>query len=145
MFKHILLPIDGSDLSLRAAKLGIELARTCGARVYALHVVAPYHTIAYMAEMLAATEIIHTQDATTRAGQYLAEVQRMAAEAGVACASNYVFDDHPHEAIIAMAREQHCDLTVMASHGWRGITRLLLGSEVHKVLLESEMPVLVCR
>ena len=145
MFKHILLPTDGSDLSLRAAKLGIELARTCGARVYALHVVAPYHTIAYMAEMLAATEITYTQDAIVRAGQYLAEVQRMADEAGIACAGSYVLDDHPHEAIITAAREQHCDLVVMASHGWRGITRLLLGSEVHKVLLESETPVLVCR
>lgn len=145
MFKHILLPVDGSDLSLRAAKLGIELARTCGARVYALHVVAPYHTIAYMAEMLAATEITYTQDATVHAGQYLAEVQRMAAEAGIECASSYVFNDRPHEAIITTAREQHCDLVVMASHGWRGITRLLLGSEVHKVLLQSEIPVLVCR
>ena len=145
MFKHILLPTDGSDLSLRAARLGIELARTCGARVHALHVIAPFHTIAYMAEMLAATEITYTQEATVRAGRYLAEVQRMAAEAGIECASNYVFDDQPHKAIITAAREQHCDLVVMASHGWRGVTRLLLGSEVHKVLLESEIPVLVCR
>ena len=78
MFKHILLPTDGSDLSLRAAKLGIELARTCGARVYALHVIAPYHTIAYMAEMLSATDITYTQDATARAEQDLAEMRRMA-------------------------------------------------------------------
>ncbi|OOG54112.1 universal stress protein UspA [Rhodanobacter sp. B05] len=145
MFKHILLSTDGSDLSLRAAKLGIELAGTSGARVYALHVIAPYHTIAYMAEMLAATEITYARDATVRAGQYLAEVQRMAAEAGIECASSYVLDDQPHEAIITAAREQHCDLVVMATHGWRGFTRLLLGSEVHKVLLESEIPVLVCR
>ena len=144
MFKHILLPTDGSDLSLRAAKLGIELARTCGARVYALHVVPPYHTISYMAEMLAATEITYSQDATVRAERYLAEVQHMAEEAGIACSTGYVFDDRPHEAINRAAREQHCDLAVMASHGWRGITRLLLGSEVHKVLLESEIPVLVC-
>ncbi len=145
MFKHILLPTDGSDLSLRAVKLGIELARTCGARVYALHVVAPYHTISYMAEMLAATEITYTRDATVRAQQYVAEVQSMAETAGVACSTDYVFDDRPHEAIIRAAGEQHCDLVVMASHGWRGVTRLLLGSEVHKVLLESEIPVLVCR
>jgi nucleotide-binding universal stress UspA family protein len=144
MFKHILLPTDGSDLSLRAAKLGIELAKACGARVHALHVVAPYHTISYMAETLAATEITYTQDATVRAEKYLAEVQRIAEEAGIACSTEYVFDDHPHEAIINAARKQHCDLAVMASHGWRGITRLLLGSEVHKVLLESEFPVLVC-
>jgi nucleotide-binding universal stress UspA family protein len=144
MFKHILLPTDGSELSLRAATLGIELARTCGARVYALHVVAPYHTIAYMAEMLAATEITYTQEATVRAGQYLADVRRMAEAAGVECSTEYVFDDRPHEAIVRAVRDQHCDLVVMASHGWRGLTRLLLGSEVHKVLLESEIPVLVC-
>lgn len=144
MFKHILLPTDGSDLSLRAVKFGIELAKTCGARVHALHVVAPYHTIAYMAEVLAATEITYTKDAIVRAEKYLAEVQRMAGEAGIACSTEYVFNDRPHEAIIKTAREQHCDLAVMASHGWRGLTRLLLGSEVHKVLLESEIPVLVC-
>ena len=145
MFKHILLPVDGSDLSLHAVRLGVELAKTCGARVYALHVVAPFHTIAYMAEMLAATEVMYTKDAIVRAGQYIAEVQRIATEAGIACAGSYVFDDHPHEAILSTAREQRCDLVVMASHGWRGFTRLLLGSEVHKVLLKSEIPVLVCR
>jgi nucleotide-binding universal stress UspA family protein len=144
MFKHILLPTDGSELSLRAATLGIELARTCGARVHALHVVAPYHTIAYMAEILAATEITYTQEATVRAGQYLADVRRMAEAAGVECSTEYVFDDRPHEAIVRAVHEQHGDLVVMASHGWRGFTRLLLGSEVHKVLLESEIPVLVC-
>jgi nucleotide-binding universal stress UspA family protein len=144
MFKHILLPTDGSELSLRAATLGIELARTCGARVHALHVVAPYHTIAYMAEILAATEITYTHEATVRAGQYLADVRRMAEAAGVECSTEYVFDDRPHEAIVRAVREQHGDLVVMASHGWRGVTRLLLGSEVHKVLLESEIPVLVC-
>jgi nucleotide-binding universal stress UspA family protein len=145
MFKHILLPTDGSDLSLRAAKLGIELAKTCGARLYVLHVVAPYHTIAYMGDMLPAIEIAYAENATVCAGQYLAEVQRMAAEAGIESASSYVLDEYPHEAIITTAREQHCDLVVMASHGWRGVTRLLLGSEVHKVLLQSEIPVLVCR
>ncbi len=145
MFKHILLPVDGSDLSLHAVRLGVELAKTCGARVYALHVVAPFHTIAYMAEMLAATEVMYTKDAIVRAGQYIAEVQRIATEAGIECTGSYVFDDHPHEAILTTAREQRCDLVVMASHGWRGFTRLLLGSEVHKVLLKSEIPVLVCR
>lgn len=145
MFKHILLPTDGSELSLRAVRLGVALAKACGASVYALHVVAPFHTIAYMAEMLAATEVVYTEEATVRAGEYIAEVQRIAAEAGVGCAGSYVFDDRPHEAILATAQEQRCDLVVMASHGWRGFTRLLLGSEVHKVLLESEIPVLVCR
>jgi nucleotide-binding universal stress UspA family protein len=144
MFKHILLPTDGSDLSWRAVTLGIELARTCKARVYALHVVPSYHAIAYMAEMLAATEITYVQDAIVGAGRYLAEVQRAAGEADVECASGYVFGEHPHEAIIETARVQHCDVIVMGSHGWRGLDRLLLGSETHKVILHSDVPVLVC-
>jgi nucleotide-binding universal stress UspA family protein len=145
MFKHILLPIDGSDLSLRAARLGIELARTCGARVQALHVIPPFHTISYIAETLATTEIAYTQDATKRGEAYLAVVKRMAEAAELLCATGYAFDDHPHQVILRTVLEQHCDLVVMGSHGWRGLTRLLLGSEVHKVLLESQIPVLVCR
>jgi nucleotide-binding universal stress UspA family protein len=145
MFKHILLPIDGSDLSLRAARLGIELAKTCRARVRVLHVVAPFHTIAYITEVLAATEFTYTQDATKRGETYLTEVRKMAEELGLTCTTGYEFDDHPHQVILRTAQEQQCDLVVMGSHGWRGMTRLLLGSEVHKVLLESEIPVLVCR
>lgn len=145
MFKHILLPIDGSRLSLRAARLGIELASTCGARVLVVHVIPPYHTIAYIADILAATEIAYTLDATARGEKYLAEVQQIAEESGVSCMIRQEFDDHPHQVIVRIAHEQPCDLVVMGSHGWRGMTRLLLGSEVHKVLLESEIPVLVCR
>lgn len=145
MFKNILLPIDGSDLSLRAAALGIELARSCSARVRVLHVVAPFHTIAYIAEVLAATEIAYTEDATRRGETYLAEVQKMTEEAGLTCTTGYEFSEHPDQIILKTVQEQHCDLVVMGSHGWRGMTRLLLGSEVHKVLLESEVPVLVCR
>jgi len=145
MFKHILLPIDGSELSLRAVKLGLELAQACKAKVYALHVVPPFHTFAYMAEMVTATEATYTRDASARAERYLAEVQQLAKAAGVDCGSSYLFNDHPHETIVQTSRTQHCDLVVMASHGWRGVTRLLLGSETHKTLLESEIPVLVCR
>lgn len=145
MFKNILLPTDGSELSLRAVKLGLELAKSCKAKVYAVHVVPPFHTIAYMAEMVTATEATYTPDAIARAERYLAEVQQLAKAAGVECGSSYLFGDHPHEAILETSRVQHCDLVVMASHGWRGVTRLLLGSETHKTLLGSDIPVLVCR
>ncbi len=144
MFKHILLPIDGSDLSLRAAKLGIELAQTCHARVYALHVVPPYQTLTYMAEMLATTEVIYTQEAVGRAEEYLTQVQRLAEDAGIKYSGGHIIGERPHEIIISTATAQHCDLIVMASHGWRGVTRLLLGSETQKVLLKGDVPVLVC-
>jgi nucleotide-binding universal stress UspA family protein len=144
MFKHLLVPTDGSELSLRAAKMAIELAQTCHARIHALHVVPPFHTVSYMAEMLAATELTYTQESIARAERYLADVRDLAAKADVPCDTSYVLDDRPHQVIAQTAADKHCDLIVMASHGWRGLNRLLLGSETHKVLLKSNVPVLVC-
>jgi len=144
MFKHLLVPTDGSELSVRAAKTAIELAATCHARIHALHVVPPFHTVSYMAEMLAATELSYTQESISRAERYLADVRDLAATAGVACDTSYVLDDHPHQVIAQTASDKHCDLIVMGSHGWRGLNRLLLGSETQKVLLKANVPVLVC-
>lgn len=144
MFKHILLPIDGSELSLRAVKLGLELARACHARVYALHVVPPYQTFAYVAELLAMSREVYAAEALTLAAQYLAQVRSLAEAAGVEYDQSHVIGERAHEIILATASAQHCDLIVMASHGWRGMTRLLLGSETQKVLLKGDVPVLVC-
>ncbi|MEO7066080.1 MAG: universal stress protein [Rhodanobacter sp.] len=144
MFKRILLPIDGSDLSLRAAKLGVELAQTCSARVHALHVVPSYQTITYVTDMLSTTEAIYTDDAVTRAEDYLQKVRNLAENAGVKYSDGYVIAEQPFEVILQTAGEQHSDLIVMGSHGRRGLTRLLLGSETQKVLLRSDVPVMVC-
>ncbi|MEO6798698.1 MAG: universal stress protein [Rhodanobacter sp.] len=145
MFKHILLPIDGSELSLRAAKVGIELAQTCGARVYALHVVPAFQAINYISEAAAASEPAYTEQAMGLATEYLAQVQRLAEEAGVKYSGGYDIAERAHEIILQTASEKHCDLVVMASHGRRGLSRLLLGSETQKVLLQVDVPVLVCR
>ena len=145
MFKHILVPTDGSELAQHAIRLAVELAATCKARIYAFHVVQPFHTISYAAEMLAATEAIYNDNAEERAASYLEEACRVARDGGIAVASGHVFDDRPHHAIVQAAKQHHCDLIVMASHGWRGMNRLLLGSETQKVLLNTEIPVLVCR
>ena len=144
MFKHILLPTDGSDLSLRGVKLGLDLARSCGAKIYALHVVPPFHTFTYVSEMIAATEATYMEGAVERAERYLADVRDMAEKAGVPSEGSYVTSDFPSERIVEAAQNRHCDLIVMASHGWRGFTKLLLGSETQKVLLTSPVPVLVC-
>lgn len=145
MFKHILLPIDGSELSLRAANMGIELAQACGARIYALHVVPGFQALAYMSEALAASEPAYIEEAMALAVRYLAQVQRLAEDAGVKYSGSYDMAEHPHEVILQTTREKHCDLVVMASHGRRGLSRWLLGSETQKVLLQGEVPVLVCR
>lgn len=142
MYQHLLLPIDGSELSLGAAKAGIDLAKLCQARVYALHVIAPFHNIAYLGTLLAATEYAYSEEATTNAERYLADIRAIADAANVPFHGQATFGQ-PAETIVQTAKEQQCDLVVMASHGWRGMTRLLLGSETQKVLLSTDVPVLV--
>ena len=144
LFRRILLPIDGSELSLHAFGMGLELAKTFGARAVAMHVVPPYNAIAYMTEFLAAAELRYSQHAVESASRYLDRAKASAKEAGVPCECHYVFGEHPHEAILEAVAEHHCDLIVMASHGLHGLNRLILGSETQKVLAKSTVPVLVC-
>jgi len=144
MFKHILLPIDGSELSMRAARTGIELAQKCGAEVHALHVVPTFQALVYMSEALAAAEPTYIEESIALASEYLAQVKQLAGSAGVKYSGNHEIAERPHEIILRTCREKGCDLVVMASHGRRGLSRLLLGSETQKVLLEGEVPVLVC-
>jgi nucleotide-binding universal stress UspA family protein len=144
MYQHILLPIDGSELSLRAAKEGIALAKLCKASVHALHVISPFHQAAYLGTFLAATELAYNDEARTNGERYLADIRTLADAAGVPFDGQSTLGDQPSEAIVQIATDKHCDLIVMGSHGWRGMTRLLLGSETQKVLLRSEIPVLVC-
>jgi len=144
-FRHLLLPIDGSDLSLRAFRMGLELAKAFGAKVLALHVVPPFNSIAYMAELLAAAELSYSEQAVQSAARYLDEAKKLAKAAQVPCECHYAFGERPHQAILEAVGEHHCDLIVMATHGWHGLNRLMVGSETQKVLLLSEIPVLVCR
>jgi nucleotide-binding universal stress UspA family protein len=140
MFKHILLPIDGSDFSLRAIEVGVELAARLGARVYAFHVIEPYfETIIQLAEDS------YNEEMVAHARECLGGACQRAEAAGVLSESSFVFHDHPYRAIVAAAEEQGCDLIVMASHGRRGFDGLLMGSETHKVILKGSVPVLVCR
>lgn len=144
MYKHILIPIDGSELSMRAAQSGIELAKLSQAKVSAIHVISPFHNIAYMGSILAASEIVYNKEAQENAERYLAQVKALADAQGVSCEGEAVFGEQPFEVIVQAIKDKQCDLVVMGSHGWRGMTRLLLGSETQKVLLRSEVPVLVC-
>ncbi len=144
MFKHILLPIDGSDLSLRALDTGIELAGRLDASVHVFHVAIPFMAMSYFVEIMQANQASYDQQAATTAEDYLREGCKRAAAAGVPCQSSYVFHHQPHVAIGDIARQQKCDLIVMGSNGRHGLDRLLLGSETHKVILENTLPVLVC-
>ena len=145
MFKHLLMPTDGSPLSQTAIERGLQFAKSLQAKVTGIYVMPQFHILAYQTEMLMDTEPQFVADCKAHADQYLTAVSRAAVEAGVACNTVAVTSDHPFELIIQTARDKDCDLIVMASHGRRGVRGLLLGSETHKVLTHSKIPVLVFR
>jgi nucleotide-binding universal stress UspA family protein len=145
MYKHILLPVDGSELSLRAADAGIALARQLGARVHALHVVVPLPAMPFLNEVIVTSDAEYADSAEEAGARYLAAVRERADAAGVPCQGSLETDPRPHHAIVEVARREGCDLIVMGSHGWRGLDRLLLGSEAQRVILDSGVPVLVNR
>jgi nucleotide-binding universal stress UspA family protein len=145
MFKHILIPTDGSDLSRKALLYGVQLARESKAKVTALTVRPPY-VIGSM-DMIG---VVGSQDEfeaeTQRYADYALTQARMAGEAaGVSVETVQDVGDQPYKAIISCAQAHGCDLIVMASHGRRGVSALLLGSETAKVLTHSHVPVLVYR
>jgi nucleotide-binding universal stress UspA family protein len=145
MFKHILLPTDGSPLSDIAIERGIGLAKTLDARVTGLHVIEPFQLFSVGAEMASDTPEQYEKESLVRAQRYLDGIASAAKQAGVSCDGITEKSSHPFEAIIAAAEKRGCDLIVMASHGRRGIRGLLLGSETAKVLTHSKIPVLVLR
>jgi nucleotide-binding universal stress UspA family protein len=145
MYKHILIPTDGSPLSETAIKQGVALAKSIGARVTGLTVSPTFRTFSMDPMVVTETPDRYEQDCEARAEKDLAVVKNAATSAGVPCETVHVFHDHPYQAIIDTARSKGCDLVFMASHGRRGMSALVLGSETVKVLTHSKIPVLVCR
>jgi nucleotide-binding universal stress UspA family protein len=147
MFNNILLPTDGSKLSLKAVKAGVALARLLGARVTGCYVFEPYQPYYfgdYIPPDLPTPKEMESQ-ARAAGAQALAAVRKEADAAGVQYAGAVVKAASPHDGIIKTARKNRCDLIFMASHGRRGIAGVLLGSETHKVLTHSKIPVTVYR
>jgi nucleotide-binding universal stress UspA family protein len=145
MFKHLLLPTDGSELSEAATRKGIELAQSMKARVTGFHVMPEFHVLAYQAEMIEATREEFVKNCQAAAKRILAVVENAAKAAGVTCETASTTSDHPYDAIIRAAQARGCDLILMASHGRKGMQGFLLGSETQKVLTHSKIPVLVYR
>jgi nucleotide-binding universal stress UspA family protein len=148
MFKHILLPTDGSKLSDRATQRGIELAEAVGARVTSVHVIPEFRIMADESFVLPNTVDIkrrYETESKARAQKLLDKIGERARAAGVKYEGVAVTGDVPYEQIIEAAKKRKCDLILMASHGRRGLSGLLLGSETSKVLTHSKIPVLVVR
>ena len=148
MYRHILIATDGSALAEKAVAHGLSLAKSVGAKVTAIIVEAPFNVYdvpeSKIRQMPQAFEQ-HAEQIKKHATRVLSHVADAAKAAGVSCDTVQVENDHPYMAIITAAKDKGCDLIVMASHGRRGITRLLLGSETVRVLTLSPVPVLVVR
>lgn len=148
MYRHILIPTDGSPLSLKAAKAGAKLAKELRAKVTTLYVIPPYtpptggEGIVYQDLY---SEKRYLADMRKHADKAIAKVRSEVESRKVACQAVAAVERTPWEAIIGTARAKKCDLIVMASHGRRGLASILLGSETTKVLTHSKTPVLVCR
>ena len=144
MFKRILVPTDGSDITVKAIDAAIELARSLGAQLYTICVKEPfpYSAISEM-QPTPPQEFFDAQERI--AAKRVQAVVDLSLKAGVPCQSHTVEALHPWEAIIEHAQRNECDLLVMASHGRRGMAAMLLGSETQKVLTHSKVPVLVVR
>lgn len=147
MYKHILIPTDGSALSELAIRQGIAFAREIHAKVTALVVSPSLH--AFEVEPIMGGYTLspeqYAASAAAQAEKYLAVARVEAGIAGVPCETLHVTRDHVYQAIIDAADRKGCDLIFMASHGRKGISAFVLGSETYKVLSHSKLPVLVCR
>jgi len=143
MPRHILIPTDGSALSQAAVEYGIALAQSVGAEVTVLTVSAPFHAFAVEHVIATDTSEQYAKQVAALAKRYLDAAKEIALAAGVSCETVHLELDHPYLAIIDTAAKKSCDLIVMASHGRRGISAVVLGSETNKVLTHTSIPVLV--
>jgi nucleotide-binding universal stress UspA family protein len=131
MYRHILIPTDGSELAHKAAVHGLSLAKALGARTTVLTVEPSFMTPTF-------TE--HTKSQTTSALNAIADEAKVC---GVQCEVVRMIQEDPHEAIIAVATDKGCDLIVMSSHGRRGFLKMIVGSVTAKVVAQASVPVLV--
>ncbi len=147
MYQRILVTTDGSTLSKKAVTNAIQLAATCGAELVAMKVVPRYPQTYFEGSIpVSADEVGRIEKQWQEAAMAnLSAVQKAASAKGVACKTVTVKSDVVSDAIISTAKKHKVDLIVMASHGRKGIKRLLLGSETQQVLTHSHTPVLVLR
>jgi nucleotide-binding universal stress UspA family protein len=148
MFKHILIPTDGSKLAAKGVKAGVRLAKALGARVTFIHVIPPYLPLMYagLDGYVNGEARRNFKTNSERAAQVaLAAAEREARAAGVRCSTRSTTDPEPWGGIVRVARSSRCDAIAMASHGRSGLGGLILGSQTQRVLAHSKLPVLVAR
>ena|SRR5690242_4345327 len=149
MFKHLLLPTDGSALATKGVKAGVRLAKALGARVTGVYVIEPYLPTMMPEGAVLAAPAFDPRDydkaAEARATKALDRLEREARSAQLRCATQSVTAAQPWQGILKVARAKSCDGVVIASHGRGGLGGLILGSQTARVLAHSKIPVLVIR
>ena len=142
MYRHILIPTDGSELAEHGVTQGLVLAKSLGAKVSAIFVIEPFAEVSgRFLEVVATYAELRKEQATSA----LDRAANAAKKAGVSCETIQAESGQPHQAIIAAAEDKGCDLIVMSSHGRSGLSKFLIGSVTNKVLADAKIPVLVCQ
>jgi nucleotide-binding universal stress UspA family protein len=147
MYRHILIPTDGSELAEHAVTNGLALAKSLGAKVSVIVVEQPFDWLSVSettVRQISEESAKHAEQIKKHATMVLSRAANAAKQAGVSCDTIQVENEQPYQAIIAAAKNKGCDLIVMASHGRSGLSGVLLGSVTNKVLTHTKTPVLVC-
>lgn len=145
MYKHLLIATDGSELAQKAVAEGFALAKIVGAKVTILTVTEPW-VMAAPAEVAVVYPFEdYERAAAANARKILDDASASGTKLQIACQTVHVKDQYPAEAIVETANARGCDLIVMASHGRRGLMRLVLGSQANRVVTQSATSVLICR
>ncbi len=145
MYKHILIATDGSDLAAKAVTHGLALAKAVGAKATVITVSEPWAAIAPGEVGMAFPIDDYEKGTADNAARILSAATEAAKSVGMTCATQHVKDRFPAEGIIEATKSTGADLIVMASHGRRGMSRLLLGSQANRVVTHSDVPVLIVR
>jgi len=146
MFKHILMPTDGSEHSQGAVRRGIELAKLCGAKVTGIHVMPDYRLLVASGDLESpGVDENLDEQARMQAERFLAFVQGTADAAGVPCETVIAQGQHPYDAIVDTANARGCDLIVMTARHRTGLLSLIMGNEASRVLHRASIPVLTFR
>jgi nucleotide-binding universal stress UspA family protein len=145
MYKHLLAASDGSDLAKKAVDHALTLARAVGAQVTVITVTEPWEAVIVAEASIVLPPANYDEAVAAQAARLLAAVKEGASAQGVVCETLHVQNRQPGEGIVQTAEERGCDLIVMASHGRRGVSRLLLGSVANEVVTHSRVPVLIVR
>jgi nucleotide-binding universal stress UspA family protein len=144
MYQHILIATDGSELADKAVRTGLSLAKALGANATAITVSEPWTVMVAGDASVTFPFDEYEKAAGEAAARILASVDNVAKQMDTPCTGVHV-KGYPAEGILQTAKDHGCDLIIMASHGRRGVARLLLGSQAVRVLTQSTLPVLICR